>query len=53
MDKIDQNLNSFLKGHNNIKGIFVPSSRISIVANYIDKEFLNKIQLVGFAWCVG
>ncbi|MEI6865299.1 substrate-binding domain-containing protein [Flavicella sp.] len=41
-------LNSFLNENAKIKGIFVPSSRISLIANCIEQEALEKIQLVGF-----
>ncbi len=43
-----QKINSFLKEHGNIKGIFVPSSRISNIANFIEDTYLDKIQLIGF-----
>ena len=43
-----QKLNSFLKEHSNIKGIFVPSSRISLIANCISTTYLGKIQMIGF-----
>ena len=43
-----QKINSFLKQHHTIKGIFVPSSRISIIVNCIDKDYLKKIRLIGF-----
>lgn len=46
--KAKQKINSYLKEHGNIKGIFVPSSRISHIANSIDETYLDKIQLVGF-----
>lgn len=43
-----EKINSFLKANENIKGIFVPSSRISNVVNYIEDTYLNKIELIGF-----
>lgn len=41
-------INSFLKTHPNVKGIFVPSSRISNIVNCIEDTFLNQIELIGF-----
>ena len=41
-------LNSFLRKNTNIKGVFVPSSRISIIASCLEKIALDNIQLVGF-----
>lgn len=41
-------LNTFLKENKTIKGIYVPSSRISIIANCMDNRYLDKIHLIGF-----
>ena len=43
-----QKINSFLRENETIKGIFVPSSRISNIVNCIDDEHLSKTQLIGF-----
>jgi len=41
-------INSFLKQHNEIKGIFIPSSRISNIVKCINKPSLNKLKMIGF-----
>ena len=46
--KIKQQLDSFLKKHPNTKGVFVPSSRISVIANNLSNNALKKMQLIGF-----
>lgn len=47
-DESTQKINSFLKSHDTIKGIFVPSSRISIIVNNINKNYLKKLRMIGF-----
>lgn len=41
-------INKYLERHPEIKGIFVPSSRIYIVANCLKSVFLKNIELIGF-----
>jgi LacI family transcriptional regulator len=41
-------LNSFLNENKSIKGVFVPSSRISIIANCIDNNLINNLNVIGF-----
>lgn len=41
-------INSFLKKNKNIKGLFVPSSRIATIVEAIDKVTLSKLRLIGF-----
>lgn len=41
-------INKYLEKHPEIKGIFVPSSRIYMVANCLNKVLLKKIELIGF-----
>lgn len=41
-------LNNFLRARVRIKAVFVPSSRISIIANLIEPELLKKLILIGF-----
>ena len=43
-----QKLNSFLKLHKSIKGLFVPSSRISNIADCLTDNDLKKFQMIGF-----
>lgn len=43
---LTQSVNQVLKQHNDISGIFVPSSRISAVANNVDN--ITKFTLIGF-----
>jgi LacI family transcriptional regulator len=40
-------LNTFLQGNPNVKGIYVPSSQLSIIANCIDTEHLQNLTLIG------
>ena len=48
VDESEVALNSMLDKNSHIQGIFVPSSRISIIANCIKKKHLKSLQLVGF-----
>ena len=41
-------INSFLKNHPEIKGVFVPSSRIYMVVNCLEEHHLKNLQLIGF-----
>jgi LacI family transcriptional regulator len=41
-------INNCLKKHPEIKGIFVPSSRIYIVVDSIENYYLEKLELIGF-----
>lgn len=43
-----EKINSFIKQHEDIKGIFIPSSRIHVFADYIEKNELKKLTLIGF-----
>lgn len=43
-----EKINSYLKKHKEIKGIFVPSSRIYIVVDCIEDALLKKLELIGF-----
>tara|TARA_R110002050_G_scaffold53118_2_gene120824 strand:+ start:54075 stop:55166 length:1092 start_codon:yes stop_codon:yes gene_type:complete len=43
-----EKINSFLKQHENIKGIFIPSSRIHVFVDCIEKNELKKLKLIGF-----
>jgi len=47
-NKSQKDINSFLKQHSNIKGIFSPSSRIHLIVDYIEKNRLEKLKLIGF-----
>ena len=46
--KTKETINNYLKLHPEIEGIFVPSSRIHIVVNCLDKAYLKKLALIGF-----
>ena len=41
-------IDSFLKLHSGIKGVFIPSSRISTIANCLSEDDLQKLKLIGF-----
>ncbi|PNW26462.1 substrate-binding domain-containing protein [Formosa algae] len=41
-------INSFLNEHSNIKGVFVPSSRIHMIVDCISDQYLNALELIGF-----
>ena len=45
---VQNKLHEALDGSKNIKGIWVPSSRISTIVNCIDSEKLKQIKLIGF-----
>ncbi|WP_372745178.1 substrate-binding domain-containing protein [Lutibacter sp.] len=41
-------INTYLKKHSDIKGIFVPSSRIYMLVDGMEQQFLENIKLIGF-----
>ncbi|APZ45463.1 hypothetical protein BW723_03740 [Polaribacter reichenbachii] len=41
-------INSYLMSCNNLKGIFVPSSRIHIAVDCMEKKYLKQLDLIGF-----
>lgn len=41
-------INTYLKAHPEIEGLFVPSSRIHLVINCTDTSYLKKMKLIGF-----
>ena len=43
-----EKINAYLKHHPEIKGIFVPSSRIYRVVDSINKDYLKNLELIGF-----
>lgn len=43
-----QKINSYLKQHPEIEGVFVPSSRIYIVVDCLDTVYLKNLELIGF-----
>lgn len=43
-----QKINSYLKLHKSIKGLFIPSSRISAVVDCLTDNHLKRLQMVGF-----
>jgi LacI family transcriptional regulator len=45
---IKDTINSFLKAHGLIKGVFVPSSRISTIVGNLSTNDLKKLKLIGF-----
>lgn len=46
--KTKETINSYLKLHPEIEGVFVPSSRIHIVVDCLDTVYLKKLELIGF-----
>jgi len=46
--EIHDRLTIFLKDNPTVNGLFVPSSRIGIIANEMDKEQLMQLKLIGF-----
>lgn len=48
LDETKEKINSYLKKHTQIKGIFVPSSRIYTVIDSTDAALLKDIDLIGF-----
>lgn len=45
---LKEQINTYLKNHPQIKGIYVPSSRVSVVANVINKDNLKDLIIIGF-----
>ncbi|SFD19458.1 LacI family DNA-binding transcriptional regulator [Algibacter pectinivorans] len=43
-----EKINSYLKRHPEIKGVFVPSSRIYIVVDCMEQDYLNQLECIGF-----
>jgi LacI family transcriptional regulator len=43
-----EKINTYLKNHPEIKGVFVPSSRIYIVVACLANNYLDKLELIGF-----
>lgn len=43
-----EKINSYLKHHPEIEGVFVPSSRIHIVVDCIESAYLKNLKLIGF-----
>ncbi len=43
-----EKINTYLKQHPEIKGVFVPSSRIYFIVDYIDASYLKNLELIGF-----
>jgi len=43
-----EGINNYLKTHPEIKGIFVPFSRIYMIVDFLEKQHLNKLKLIGF-----
>ncbi|MFH4963373.1 substrate-binding domain-containing protein [Gaetbulibacter sp. M235] len=43
-----QKINSYLKLHKSINGIFVPSSRISTIVDCLIDIYLKRVQMIGF-----
>jgi LacI family transcriptional regulator len=48
LNDVRSNLNKLLNENKSIKGIFVPSSRISIIANCIDNNHISNLNVIGF-----
>ena len=46
--KLASSIQGFLDEFSNIKGLFVPSSRISAVVNVLTEEQKKQLQLIGF-----
>ncbi|SHJ14600.1 LacI family transcriptional regulator [Arenibacter nanhaiticus] len=45
---VKEGLHSVFSAHPHINGIYVPSSRISTIANEIDSQRLNQIRMIGY-----
>ncbi|CAH8282197.1 LacI family transcriptional regulator [Mariniflexile fucanivorans] len=43
-----EKINDYLKQHPEIEGVFVPSSRIYLIADCLEDPYLKKLQLIGF-----
>ncbi|WP_396600576.1 substrate-binding domain-containing protein [Algibacter sp. R77976] len=47
-EKTKEKINSYLKQHPEIEGVFVPSSRIYIVVECLQNTYLKNLELIGF-----
>ena len=47
-EETKERINDFLKIHPDIEGVFVPSSRIYMIADCLNDSYLKKLQLIGF-----
>jgi len=47
VDFVKKEINAFLEMHQTIKGIYVPSSQISVISNCIENNFKGKFCLIG------
>lgn len=45
---VEKELSGFLNGHNQLRAIFVPNSRVSMVARYLESAGKKHIFLIGF-----
>lgn len=43
-----EKINSYLQQHPEVKGVFVPSSRIYIVVDCIESSYIKNLELIGF-----
>lgn len=43
-----EKINAYLEKHNEIKGVFVPSSRIYMVVDCLATHYIKKLELIGF-----
>ncbi|MEC3905517.1 substrate-binding domain-containing protein [Tamlana sp. 2201CG12-4] len=41
-------LNTFLENHSHIKGLFVPTSRSSVITDFINEDKLKPLHIIGF-----
>lgn len=48
ISKLKKEIGNFLEANKDVKGIFVPSSTISIIANSIEKDKIETLSLIGF-----
>src|SRR5690606_33311981 len=47
-ETVKANLEAFLENNGNIRGIYVPSSRSSVIADCLDSAFHKKVKIIGF-----
>lgn len=45
---VKANLEAFLDRNENIRGIYVPSSRTSVIAECLDQKYHNRVNIIGF-----
>ncbi|KAB7530379.1 substrate-binding domain-containing protein [Flagellimonas olearia] len=48
LNEVRRQVNKYLEEHKEVKGIYVPSSRVSILANVIAKDKLASLFIIGF-----